>query len=383
MAGIEVRPVKGRRDLDRFIAMPRLVYRDDPNWIAPLPMERKDVLKPGRNPYFQHAEAQLFLAFDGDACVGRISAQIDRLSLERYRDRTGQFGFLEAVDDRAVFSALLGQAERWLAERGMTRVRGPFSFSINEETGLLVDGFDTPPRLMMGHARPYYAARLEELGYAKAKDIIAYDYALDTPFPRKMALVLKRVLRSGDIRVRPISKRHLERDLDIIISIFNDAWSDNWGFVPMTDAEIKHLGKNLKLLVTEGYIAIAEIQGRPAAMAVTLPDVNDWIADLDGRLLPFGWAKLLYRFMTPPKAARLPLMGVRKSYQGTPMGTALALAVIEAVRVYHAARGLERAELSWILEDNVSMRRIIEELDAHPYKTYRIYERSLPRDPSA
>lgn len=377
MAEIEVRPVESARDLDRFIAMPRLVYRDDPNWVAPLALERKEVLSPRRNPYFQHAEAQLFLAERAGTAIGRISAQVDQLHLERYGDETGQFGFLEAVDEPEVFAALLSQAEHWLKKRGMTRARGPFSFSINQETGLLVDGFDTPPRLMMNHARPYYGPRLEACGYAKAKDIIAYDYDPRWTFPRKMQAALKRFMRSGDFTVRTLSKRHLDRDLDIIISIFNDAWSGNWGFVPMTDAEIKHFGANLKLLVTEGFVAIADYRGEPAAMAVTLPDVNAWLADLDGRLLPFGWAKLARRFMTPPKAVRLPLMGVRKALQGTPAGSVLALVVIDAVRQYHLKHGLERAELSWILEENVSMRRILEDLGSIPYKTYRVYERAL------
>ena len=183
---------------------------------------------------------------------------------------------------------------------------------------------------------------------------------------------------SGELRVRPLSKKNLDRDLAIIIAIFNDAWHDNWGFVPMTAEEIAALGKNLKLLVAEGYIAIAELGGEPAAMAVSLPDLNNWIRDLNGQLLPVGWAKLAYRLLAaPPEAVRMPLMGVLRKHHGTPIGAALAMAVIDAVRSYHLARGTKRAELSWILEDNMPMRRMIEQLGAIPYKTYRVYEKAL------
>lgn len=377
MRGVTVRPVETARDLETFIHMPRLVYRDDPHWIAPLDLERKETLRMDKNPYFEHAEARLFLAFKAQSCVGRISAQIDQLYLGRHGDRTGHFGFLEAVDDRDVFAGLLTSAQSWLARHDMTRVRGPFSFSINEETGLLIDGFDTPPSVMMGHARPYYAERLSECGYTKAKDVIAYDYNMNTKVTQKQERVLQRARHSHSITIRPLSKRHLDRDLGIIITIFNDAWSHNWGFVPMTEAEIEHLGRVLRLLVREEFIAIAEIRGEPAAMAVTLPNVNDWIADLDGRLMPFGWVKLLRRFLSPPRSARLPLMGVRKAYQGTLVGPLLTFMVIDTVRQYHLKRGLKKAELSWVLEDNTAMRCMIEAFGARAYKTYRIYERAL------
>jgi hypothetical protein len=232
--------------------------------------------------------------------------------------------------------------------------------------------------MMMGHALPYYARHLENLGYTKAKDVFAYDYEARKPMPRAMQAMVNKVKAAGDFSIRPLSKKHLDRDLAIVIDIFNDAWSMNWGFVPMTREEIVALGKNLKLLVSENYVAIASYEGEPAAMAVSLPNLNDWIRDLDGRLLPLGWAKLLWRLMSaPPRSVRLPLMGVRRKFHGMPTGSALALAVIDAVRSYHLDRGTEHAELSWILEDNMPMRRIIEGLGAISYKTYRIYEKRL------
>ncbi|MBL8893766.1 MAG: dATP pyrophosphohydrolase [Rhizobiales bacterium] len=377
-ASVEIRPVSDSKGVHDFLNVPFAIYADDPNWIAPLFLERNEHLHPKKNPYFLHADAQLFVVYDAGRPVGRISAQIDKLHLGRFNDATGQFGFLEARDNPQDFAALLKAAETWLTDRGMKRVQGPFSFSINDEMGLLISGFDRPPVIMMGHARPYYQARIEALAYRKAKDVIAYDYDGLQPLRRSLQSMVDKVKASGELTVRPLSKRHLDRDLAIIIDIFNDAWSENWGFVPMTNEEIAALGKNLKFLVAEGYIAIADYQGEPAAMAVTLPDINDWVRGLNGNLLPFGWAKLAYRlFSAPPKAVRMPLMGVLRKHHGTPQGAALAMAVIDAVRSYHLARGTKRAELSWILEDNAPMRRLIEQLGATPYKTYRIYEKDL------
>ena len=377
-AGVTVRTVDGRADLKRFLSVPFAIYRDDPNWIAPLYAERIRHLDPGRNPYFHHAEACFFLAERDGVPVGRISAQIDQLHLQRYDDGAGQFGFLEAIDDASVFAALLDAAAAWLATRGATRMRGPFSLSINDETGLLIDGFDRPPSVMMGHARPYYGPRLEALGFTKAKDLFAYDYDATQPMPRHMAALVDRALNNGSLEIRPLSKRHLDRDLSIVMDIFNDAWADNWGFVPLTQAEVAMLGQTLKALVGEDYVAIASWRGEPAAMAVTLPDINRSIHDLGGRLMPLGWAKLLWRvFARPPAAIRIPLMGVRKRYQRSTAGSALALGVIARVRQAHVSRGTTRAELSWILEDNLPMRRMIEAVGAVPYKTYRVYEREL------
>jgi hypothetical protein len=376
---IGIRPVITRIDKRAFLDVPFAIYRDDPHWVAPLYFERFEHLDAKKNPYFQHAEAQLFLAEQAGQPVGRISAQIDRLRNERYNDGTGQFGFLEAPDDPAVFTALFTAAGHWLTERGMTRVQGPFSFSINDETGLLIDGFDRPPNMMMGHAARYYALRVEEQGFVKAKDVIAYEYDGTVELPRAMRTLFDRALASTDVVVRPFDKKYLGRDLDIVISIFNDAWSDNWGFVPFTREEMVALGNNLKMLVANEYISIATYRGEPAAMAVTLPNINDWIAGLDGRLLPFGWTRLARHLLAKrPVSVRMPLMGVRKKYHGTIIGSALAIGVIDTLRRYHISRGVRRGELSWILEDNMPMRHMIEAIGGRPYKTYRIYEKALP-----
>ncbi|QIG46530.1 N-acetyltransferase [Nordella sp. HKS 07] len=375
---LRVAEVRSAADRKAFLRVPHLVFAGDPNWVAPLDLERREHLDPRKNPYFRHAEAQLFVAYDGDRPVGRISAQLDRLRLEHHRDGYGQFGFLDAVDDARVFAALLGTAEDWLRKRDLKATHGPFSFSINDEMGLLIKGFDTPPSMMMGHALPYYARHLESQGYVKAKDVLAYDYEEAQPMPEMLRALLEKVKARGNLVIRPLSKKNLDRDLAIIIDIFNDAWSENWGFVPMTHEEIVALGKNLKMLVNEEYISIASYKDEPAAMAITLPNLNDWIKDLNGRLLPLGWAKLAWRLMmTPPQSVRMPLMGVRRRYHRTTLGSALTLAVVDSVRAYHISRGTVRAEFSWVLEENLPMRRIIESNGGTAYKTYRIYEKSL------
>ncbi len=377
-AALRVAPVEDRAGLERFIRLPMSLYREDPNWVAPRLVERRDHLNPAKNPFFDEAEVCFWLALRGERCVGRISAQVNRAHLRQHRDQTGHFGFLEAVDDAEVFAALLTTAGDWLRSRGMRRMTGPFSLSINDECGLLVEGFDSPPSMMMGHAHPYYAAQLAAQGFTKAMDLLCYRYEQTATMPASVAAFIEKAQRTEELRVRPMNMARYDEELRGLIDIFNDAWSENWGFIPFSAAEIKHLAKNLRPLVRPEFVAIAELVGEPAAMAVSLPNLNEAIADLDGRLLPFGWAKLLWRLkVRSTKSVRVPLMGVRKRHQGGGMGAALALSVIDAINRYHRDHGVESAELSWILQTNHPMRRMIETLGGEAYKTYRIYERSL------
>jgi len=375
---LSVESVVSRRDMREFIRMPHAVYADDPHWVPPLDLERKEHLS-RKNPFFGHGEAQLFLARRNGRAVGRISAQINRLHLERYGDATGFFGFLEAEEDEAVFRALFDAAENWLRERGMERVRGPFSYSINEESGLLVEGFDHPPVIMMGHARPWYGPMVEACGYGKAMDLIAYILRGLKPMPEAAMKLLGRLKEKGRLSVRPLNRKRLREELDLIMDIFNDAWANNWGYVPFTEAEIRKLGDDLNMIVEERDVWIASLDGEPSAMVVTLPDINEWIRDFGGRLLPFNWAKLIWRmkFGGPPRTVRMPLMGVRRKFHGKAVGSALALAVIDAARDHHAGRGVRQGELSWILETNSPTRKLIETLGGEPYKTYRVYEKVL------
>jgi hypothetical protein len=275
-----IRPVRNRKDLNRFIRIPWSIYRGDRCWIPPLLLERKEHLS-ARNPYFRHAEWQAWVAFRSGEPVGRISAQIDRLHLERFQDATGFFGFLEAPDDPAIFRLLLETACDWLKDRGMKRIQGPYNLSINDECGLLVEGFDTPPSVMMGHARPYFAARIEALGYSKAKDLLAYWVQSDFVVPRVMARLMAK--SSNRITVSPLRRSHLKEDLVTLRDLFNDAWANNWGFVPFTREEFDELGRILIHLVNEDFIQIATVDGKPAAMIVALPNLNEAARDLDGR----------------------------------------------------------------------------------------------------
>lgn len=375
---LEIVEVRDRSDIDQFIKMPWAVYGDDPNWVPPLIFERRQYLAPKTNPYYAHADVALFLARRNGQAVGRISAQVNHAHLERYGDDAGHFGFLESINDTAVFSALTDRAESWLRQKGMRRVLGPFSFSINDECGLLVAGFDRPPVILMGHAKPYYGGRLEALGYQKAKDLIAYDFDLsqDSLKPTTRAM-LKRLDRDPSVVVRQMEKKNFDAEVQVILDVFNDAWSNNWGFVPFTAAEIAHMAKEMKPLLDPELVIIVEFDGRVVAFGVTLPNIFEAIADLDGRLLPFGWAKILWRLKAHKiKTARVPLMGVRKDMHG-PIGPALAALVVDRIHNGLRNQGYDRVELSWILEDNDGMRALAEATTAEPYKTYRIYEKEL------
>ncbi len=377
-AALSVEEVVDPAALGAFLKMPAALYRDDPNWVPPLLFERRMHLDPRKNPFFRQAEVAYWLVRRDGRPVGRISAQVNRAHLARYRDATGHFGFLEAADDPEVFGLLLSTAEDWLRRRGMTRVLGPFTLSINDESGLLVAGFDRPPYLMMNHAPPYYAARLEAQGYAKAKDLIAYLCDADFELPRAARSLLAKASQDPSLRVRGIDMRRFRAEIATVVDIFNDAWSENWGFLPFTEAEVGHMAESIKPIITSGAVAIAEVEGEPAAMAVTLPNVNEAIRDLGGRLLPFGWLKLLWRLkVRGPSGVRMPLMGVRRRFHGTTLGGALGLMVIESVREYHRKRGVTEGELSWILEDNTPTRHLIETLGGRAYKTYRVYEKAL------
>jgi len=355
----------------RFIRVPNDLHRGDRQWIAPLRMERRAALSSSDNPFFRHADVAFWIARRRNRDIGRISAQIDHLG----EAGTGHFGMLAAIDDPAAVAALMATAEHWLRARGATRVRGPFNLSINEETGLLVDGFDTPPMLMMGHDKPYLDQRLTDAGYTKAKDVLAY--LADDPDLPGMAALLNRPL-PPNVHVRPVNMAAYREDVGLLTDIFNDAWRDNWGFVPLTPEEIDHMARQMKPLVHERLVWFAEVDGEPAAFAVCLPNLNEAIRDLDGRLLPIGWAKLLWRLkVSGVKTARVPLMGVRRKHAGSMIGSLLAFLIMGAIQREARALGLRQIEMSWILEDNGPMRRIAEAIGGRAYKTYRIYEKAL------
>jgi len=375
---VKVVPVQTKQQWHDFHHLPFAIYRGDPNWVPPLLLERKFHFQPKHNPFFQHAHAAFFLATRDGVPVGRITAQIDRLHLERYQDATGHFGFIEAVDDKDVFAALLRAAEDWLRGQGMKRAIGPVSFSLWDQPGLLVEGFDTPPYVMMNHHLPYYQNHITAQGYEKAEDLIAYRYGPDAS-TKTWDKLMARAMRGGEITLRNIHMDKRFRDeVAMLLDIINDAWSDNWGYVRMTQAEIDELAGVLKLLLRPGDVAIAEYQGKPAAFTAIFPNLNEAIRDMNGRLFPFNWIKLLWRMkVTRPKTARMPMMGVRKSLQSSPVGAALALSVMRSVREFNFSRGVVDSELSWILARNSRVRHVIEMVGGVPYKTYRVYEKAL------
>ncbi len=372
---LQIIPVEGSRLLSRFIKLPWTLYGSDPCWVPPLIFERKWHLS-AKNPYFDHADFQAWIACRGKQTVGRICAQVDQLHLQRYHDATGFFGLLEAEDRQETFHALFRVAEEWLRQKGMKRIRGPFNLSINDECGLLVEGFDSPPPIMLGHALPYYGSRIEEEGFAKEQDLLAYRVLTETPQPRHLEMLIKR--SGGKVKVRPMRRDFFNEDLQIIREIFEDAWSNNWGFIPFTSAEFAELGKNLKLLVDVDSVRIAEVDGEPAGMMVTFPNINEMIKDLNGRLFPLGWLKLLWRLkVRGARSARVPLMGVKQRYQGSRQGVAIALMMISPLHMKVRKEGVKEVDMSWILEQNQAMRKIIESVGSTLYKRYRIYQKGL------
>jgi len=378
MSSITIRPVLNKKDQITFLKVPFPIYAKDPNWVAPLFLERFEHLSEKKNPYFQHAAAQLFIAEKDGKPVGRISAQVCQLHQERYKDATGQFGFLEAVDDPEVFAALFKAAEDWLRAKGMKRALGPFSFSINDETGLLIDGFDTMPNMMMGHATRYYQKRVEEQGFTKAKDVLAYEFDNVKGLPPTMRKMVDRMMASGDLTIRPLDKKNMASEIDIVMDIFNDAWSENWNYVPFTRAEVAMLAQLFKMLLDAKAVQIASWKGEPAAFCLAIANINEWFQGLNGRVLPFGLFKLLPRVISGrSRSVRVPLMGVKKKFQDGAIGAGLALATIRASSDHVISKGVTHGEFSWILEDNLRVRHVLESMGAHVYKTYRVYEKSL------
>src|SRR5712672_3194415 len=327
---IEIVPVTDKAMLRRFIRVPFAVHERDNAWAPPLLMEREEAFSPKTNPFLRRAEVCFWLAIRDGRDVGRITAQIDPLAQQSLDEPVGDFGCLSAEDDPEAFAALLRTAEDYLRSRGVTHVRGPFSLSINEETGLLVDGFNTPPMLLMGHDPEYAAARLEALGYRKEKDIYAYLLDMEAPLSASARRMLDRPLPAS-VKLRRLNFKDYANDIRKLVDIFNDAWSGHWGFVPLTEAETDEMAKRMRMLLDDRLVWFAELDGEAVAFIVTLPNINEAVRDLNGRLLPFGWAKLLWRLKSRRvRTARVPLMGVRRSLSGTLIGSALPLQLIGA-----------------------------------------------------
>jgi hypothetical protein len=376
---VQIRPAIDRADMEAFIRLPERLMRDDPHFVAPLRAERRMAFSAHHNPYFQHAEVAFWLALRDGRPVGRISAQQDRLETTAPDGGlAGHFGLLAAEDDGDVYAGLLGTAQDWCAMRGTKRITGPFNLSANEETGLLVRGFDTPPMLMMPHDPPQAGQHLERLGYTRERDLLAYRVETARPATAAAAQLVARGLPAGVV-LRPLRRAALREDIRLLVDIFNDAWAGNWGFVPITRDEMDAMAASMKPLLRERLVWFAEVEGEAVAFAVCLPNLNEVIADLGGRLLPLGWAKLLWRLkLRGTTTARVPLMGVRRSLARGMLGRVLPLFIVDALRREASAMGIRTIEMSWVLEDNLPMRRLAEAVGGEAYKTYRIYGLDLP-----
>ena len=377
-APVTIRPVQTRQDRKAFVDFAWEVYKDDSAWVPPLKDEVHGLITPGKNPWFEHARAQLWLAERDGKVVGRISAQVDDLVQEHMSQGTGQWGMFEALDAETAH-ALIGAAEDWLRAQGMRRALGPISLSIWDEPGLEIEGFDEPPTVMMGHHRPEYRGWIEGAGYAKAKDLVTYELDItnwDDPF-------INRVIAAGErnprIRIRMVDKARFAEEARLILNLLNDAWSNNWGYVPLTEAEIAYAGKKLKPIIYNELVRIAEYDGEPVGFMITLPDINELIKDLNGELFPFGWAKLLWRLRNPrTQRSRVPLMGIAKKLHGSRLASQLAFMLIEFTRRDCVGKfGIGTGEFGWILEDNKGMLSIAQLPGAHVNHRYRIYEKAL------
>ncbi len=380
---IIVRPVASKADRRAFVDLPYRLYANDPNWIPPLKDEAHALITPGNNPWFEHGEAQLFLAERDGRVVGRISAHIDHLVQSQPVEiglgpGTGNWGLFEA-EDQEIATALIARAEDELRARGMTRVLAPMSLSIWDEPGLLTMGFDHPPTVMMGHNSAAYQPWVEACAYRAVKRLNTYDLDITVPFPPLVERIIASGERNPRITVRRVNKKRFDEEAALILGILNDAWSSNWGTVPLTDAEIAHVGKKLKPIVFEDLIRVAEVEGEAVAFMITLPDINEKLVGYGGSLFPFNWARLLWWLRAPKvRTIRVPLMGVVKRLQATRLASQLAFMMIEFSRRDAIAKfGATRGEIGWILDDNQGMRAIADTIGSKINKTYTVYEKGL------
>jgi GNAT superfamily N-acetyltransferase len=367
----DVRPVQGRRERRQFVDYMYERNASDPHWVPPLRLGEHDRINPKKNPFFAHAEMELLLAWRGDRVVGRIAAIDDRLHQETHGDNVAMFGFFEA-DDADAAGALLAAVEAWAKARGRAHVRGPISPSLNDMCGLLIDGFDTDPMLLMPHNPPEYAAFIERAGFQKVKDLFAWLYDLDRGVPPLMARVAERRRQALRLTVRPINMAEFTREIDRLRELYASAWERNWGFVAPTKEEFRQIAKEMKPIFESRCAVVAEAQGRLVACAVALPDINQALRGTNGKLFPLGLIKLLARRRYVDQV-RLLLFGIDPEYRTTGLYPLL----IAELHRQSIGGPYKRAEFSWVLEDNRDINQPAEEAGARRYKTYRIFQKAL------
>ena len=372
-AAIDIVPLQPH-DTKAFITFPRRVYANDPHWVPPLILERKAFLNPRKNPFFQHATVQLFVARRHGEIVGRIATVINEDHDQYHHERAGFFGLFECLPDaEAAAAALLETAEDWVRERGATFLRGPVNLSTNElDCGLLVEGFDTPPVFHSSYNPPYYARFVEACGLSKCKDLLAFKRHYDPPPSERLQQTTARLQERRKVTIRPVDMRHFRAEVACITAVYNDAWSDNWGFVPITDAEAQHMASALRLAVIPALTMLAEIDGEPVGCFMAIPDLNQALRHLRGHLTPWGLIRFFYQ-RRRIDTLRVAMMGVKKRYRRL----GIDLLFLAEVWKQAPARGFLHGELAWILEDNRLMLRALEALDAQPYKRYRLYQKDV------
>ncbi len=375
--GVEICRVTTRRLLDQFLKLPQRIYANDPHWVPRLLIEVKEFLDPKRHPFFAHGAAAQLLAVRRGEPVGRILVSDDPAYNAAHATNLGCFGMFESIDDRAVASALLEAAAGWLRDRGRTAIMGPIDYSMNYSCGLLVEGFDTPPRIMMNHNPPYYAPLLEQWGLTKVQDLLAWWFDDSRDVRARWSRLAEWLARRGGVKVRPFRMNDFEAEVKLCNEVYSAATERNWGFVKASDAEFLHLAKQMARITVPEQVLIAEVDGKPVGFSITLPDLNEAIKPLGGRLttfgLPIGLVRLLFRARRI-KTARMMVLDVLEGYRRRGVGELLILRTLDHGR---RALGYTCAELSWTLEDNTAVSRTIESVGARPYKRYRIYERFL------
>ena len=374
---VEIVAVATSRQRDQFLRLPWRLYSHDPVWVPNLLMLQREVIDPKKNPFFEHGEAQLYLAVKDGRPAGRISAHIDRLHNEYHGEKTGFFGFFESEDDAEVAAGLFETAESWLRDRGMERARGPMNFSVNEEVGMLVEGFEHPPMIAMTHSLPYYGGLVECAGYARAMDLYAYRWDIKTP-PERIMKVVEMARAAPGVRVRTVDMRHLRRDVDILLDIYNDTWKDNWGYVPATPREAHKMASDLRLIADKNIGIIAEIDGEPAGMILGLPNLYEAIRDFRGFINPWNAARLLWRLkIRKLETGRLLLFGVKPKYRRSRELVGLPFLLLYELYLASQKGRYQWGEMSWVLENNGELNAIMPKWDAYVYKRYRIYEKAL------
>ena len=380
---LEIKPVEGKKQQEIFLHMPwTLGSNSDPLWVPPMLDDHRRLLDPKKSPFLKHGKMQAFIAWEDGKPVGRISAQTDEDFDKQWPSEanTAFFGFFDSKDDPAVAKALFGAAEAWAKAEGRVRLRGPFTLDAKGDLGVLVEGFDTPPRIGMPHNKPYVGALIESAGYPKRKDFYAWWFDASTPVDALTTKVAKRTRELPNVNVRTMQLKNFTHEVDIVRQVYNEAWQNNWCFTPFTTTELAIIASEYKMFIDEEIALVAEVDGKPAAICFAVPDINELVKDFNGELMrrPLNLLKLLWRLkFRRPKAARLILLGVKEEYRASRKYGALAAVLYEEVARRGAARGYIGGELSWTLEDNEQINRGIERMGAKKYKVYRVYEKAL------